>query len=51
MNKKGATIVEYALIISLIAVAVVSTINKLRDGVTFQFVRIDNEMKKSHIET
>ena len=47
MNKKGATIIEYALIVSLVVIVVVSGINKLRDGISDKFVMIDNEIKKN----
>ena len=47
MNKKGATIIEYALIVSLVVITVVSGINKLKDGISDKFVMIDNEIKKN----
>ncbi len=46
MSEKGATIIEYALIVSLVVIAAVSGINKLRDGISDKFVMIDNEIQK-----
>ncbi len=47
MSEKGATIIEYALIVSLVVIAAVSGINKLRGGITDRFVMIDNEIQKT----
>ncbi len=44
-KKKGASMVEYALLVSLIAIALIVTINLLSGGVGSVFSRVDSAIQ------
>lgn len=47
MDEEGVTAIEYALIATLIAVAIVGSVTLLGNSVLAQYVTIETEIKKA----
>jgi pilus assembly protein Flp/PilA len=45
-DEEGATMVEYALMVALIAVALIATVTALKNGVANSFGKATNELNK-----
>jgi pilus assembly protein Flp/PilA len=45
-DEEGATMVEYALMVALIAVALIGTVGLLKDGIGHSFTKATTELNK-----